>query len=209
MLRTLRLYYNYLLVRCGFRRALPAYFINRIPIHECEEPLVKWHGPFVRATIASMLDSAQANLPNGYFIKVISGYRSPWEQQFKRKKREEELRDACPEMSPQSIKSIADKEIANISGHATGGAVDVVLYKGKDIVDTGTAYLQFSDRTPTYSRTISAEQRVNRKILLSAMLSAGFINYPLEWWHFCYGDQMYAAYAFKHIAIYGQLANYP
>jgi hypothetical protein len=38
----------------------------------------------------------------------------------------------------------------------------------------------------------------------SAMTQAGFINYPLEWWHFCYGDKMYTAYKFEKQAIYGK-----
>ena len=36
------------------------------------------------------------------------------------------------------------------------------------------------------------------------MTQSGFINYPLEWWHFCYGDKMYAAYKFEKKAIYGK-----
>ena len=38
----LRLYYNYFLVKWGFRKVLPAYFINRIEVVDCGEELVKY-----------------------------------------------------------------------------------------------------------------------------------------------------------------------
>lgn len=42
----------------------------------------------------------------------------------------------------------------------------------------------------------------NRLILLRAMQRAGFVNYPTEWWHFSYGDKMWAAYCNKKTAVY-------
>jgi D-alanyl-D-alanine dipeptidase len=32
----------------------------------------------------------------------------------------------------------------------------------------------------------------HRQALLEAMASAGFTRHPEEWWHFSYGDQMWA-----------------
>ncbi|HAE24988.1 MAG TPA: hypothetical protein DCG33_06580 [Prevotellaceae bacterium] len=37
------------------------------------------------------------------------------------------------------------------------------------------------------------------------MQCAGFANYPAEWWHFCYGDKMWAAYNNKKTAFYDVL----
>ena len=39
------------------------------------------------------------------------------------------------------------------------------------------------------------------------MQRAGFVNYPAEWWHFSYGDKMWAAYSHKEYAIYGDVSN--
>ncbi len=38
-----------------------------------------------------------------------------------------------------------------------------------------------------HSEDISEEARENRRILLSAMGSAGLVNYGYEWWRFSYG----------------------
>ena len=34
------------------------------------------------------------------------------------------------------------------------------------------------------------------------MTTAGFTNYPAEWWHYSYGDRMWAAYSHNKISFY-------
>ena len=182
----LRLYYNYFLVKWGFRQVLPAYFINRIEVIDCGEELVRYQGVWVRKRVAAMLKNAQRALPPLFELKVVSGYRNETEQLVLRQRFGN------------------TQHVATESGHATGGAVDVILvYCGKE-VDCGSSYLEFTAKTPTWSRELSYSQRRNRFILYNAMTSAGFVNYPLEWWHFCYGDKMYTAYKFEKKAFYGK-----
>ena len=133
-----------------------------------------------------MLNNAQSVLPPNFDLKVVSGFRSDTEQHV--------LQQKFPD----------SKKVATESGHSTGGAVDVTLhYCGKEI-DCGGQYLTFTSSTPTWSKELNQQQRHYRFILYKAMTEAGFINYPLEWWHFCYGDKMYAAYKFEKKAIYGK-----
>ena len=182
----LRLYYNYFLVKWKIRRVLPAYFINRIEVIDCGEELVQYQGVRVRKRVAAMLKNAQRALPPHFKLKVISGYRNETEQLVLRQRFGN------------------TQQVATESGHTTGGAVDVILvYRGKE-VDCGSPYLEFTAKTPTWSRELSYSQRRNRFILYNAMTQAGFVNYPLEWWHFCYGDKMYAAYKFEKKAFYGK-----
>ena len=182
----LRLYYNYFLVKWKIRRVLPAYFINKVTVEDCGEELVQYQGVRVRKRVAVMLKNAQSRLPPHFELKVISGYRNETEQLALRQR------------------FSSTQQVAAESGHATGGAVDVTLwYCGKEI-DCGSSYLEFTEKTPTWSRELSYSQRRNRFILYNAMTSAGFVNYPLEWWHFCYGDKMYAAYRFEKQAFYGK-----
>ena len=182
----LRLYYNYFLVKWKIRRVLPAYFINRIEVIDCGEELVQYQGVRVRKSVAVMLKNAQSRLPPHFELKVVSGFRNETEQL------------ALHEKFGNT------QQVATESGHTTGGAVDVILvYCGKE-VDCGSPYLEFKAKTPTWSRELSYSQRRNRFILYNAMTSAGFVNYPLEWWHFCYGDKMYAAYKFEKKAFYGK-----
>ena len=182
----LRLYYNYFLVKWKIRRVLPAYFINKVTVEDCGEELVQYQGVRVRKRVAVMLKNAQRSLPPHFELKVVSGYRNETEQLALRQR------------------FGTTQQVAAESGHATGGAVDVTLwYCGKEI-DCGSSYLEFTAKTPTWSRELSYCQRRNRFILYNAMTSAGFVNYPLEWWHFCYGDRMYAAYRFEKQAFYGK-----
>jgi D-alanyl-D-alanine dipeptidase len=51
-------------------------------------------------------------------------------------------------------------------------------------LDMGTTYDCFSDLANTDHPKIIASAQANRKILRDAMESAGFQNYPKEWWHF-------------------------
>ena len=182
----LRLYYNYFLVKWKIRRVLPAYFINKVTVEDCGEELVQYQGVRVRKRVAAMLKNAQRSLPPHFELKVISGYRNETEQLVLRQRFGN------------------TQQVATESGHTTGGAVDVILvYRGKE-VDCGSPYLEFTAKTPTWSRELSYSQRRNRFILYNAMTQAGFVNYPLEWWHFCYGDKMYAAYKFEKKAFYGK-----
>jgi len=46
------------------------------------------------------------------------------------------------------------------------------------------------------------DARNNRRVLYDVMTQAGFANYPEEWWHWSYGDQMWAANLKKEEALY-------
>lgn len=50
------------------------------------------------------------------------------------------------------------------------------------------------------------EARNNRRLMYSVMTQAGFANYPEEWWHWSYGDQMWAANLGESEAVYSGVA---
>ena len=187
MLKFLRLYYNYFLVKWKIRKVLPAYFINRIETTDCGEELVPYQGVFVRKRVAVMLEDARHSLLPHFDLEVVSGFRNDAEQDALRKKFGN------------------TQQVAIESGHTTGGAVDVILLHHGEEVDCGGRYLTFTSATPTWSHDLNREQQHCRFMLYKAMTDAGFVNYPLEWWHFCYGDKMYAAYRFEKRAVYGKI----
>lgn len=91
--------------------------------------------------------------------------------------------------------------------HATGAAVDLTLkqlgsanqlYMGGIFDDDSkishTAYYE-SIRDNSAS---SQEARRNRRLLYWAMQKAGFSNYPYEWWHYDYGNQLWLLNQKKH-----------
>jgi len=87
--------------------------------------------------------------------------------------------------------------------HLTGGTVDLTIVDQKNRqLDMGTKYLEFNTKTYTFSKSISKKVKNNRKLLINAMETAGFVNYPLEWWHWSYGDRYWAAVLNKKYSIY-------
>ncbi|MBR8838113.1 MAG: D-alanyl-D-alanine dipeptidase [Stigonema ocellatum SAG 48.90 = DSM 106950] len=82
--------------------------------------------------------------------------------------------------------------------HSTGAAVDVTLVDNTGaIVNMGSAIDELSPASlPDYfanSLQPQAQQYdANRQLLCDVMEKAGFKRHPGEWWHFCFGDQMWA-----------------
>lgn len=84
--------------------------------------------------------------------------------------------------------------------HVTGGAVDLtlrrkgtgeLLYMG-GIFDDASSLSETAHFEKTAGNQSELDARRNRRLLYHAMVNAGFTNYPAEWWHFDYGDQMWS-----------------
>lgn len=83
----------------------------------------------------------------------------------------------------------AEGYIAERSGHSRGATVDLGLLHCPaqdrcEPVDMGTEFDLFDARAHTASPEVAPAQRDNRRSLLQAMQAEGFVNYPLEWWHY-------------------------
>lgn len=203
----IRVLYNYILVRLGVRHILPAHFVNSKSVSECGEELVECGGCLVRVGVYEHLKKANDFLPNGYRIVVVEGFRDEGKQEQLRQEAEKKIKETFPEITESELLALLNKSVANRSGHLTGGAVDVLLYKDNQVAPCGSKYLEFNNETPAFARLKDKTSSANRKILHKAMKKAGFSNYPAEWWHFSYGDKMWAAYANKPAAIYGEVKN--
>ena len=105
------------------------------------------------------------------------------------------------------LKLETDKIVANpktIPPHCTGAAVDITLVdKNFKELNMGTKINAISDKTYTCAKDIPEISRINRNLLIHTMKKVGFVNYPLEWWHWSYGDRIYTFYKNKKYAIYG------
>ena len=100
--------------------------------------------------------------------------------------------------------------------HATGAAADLTLrWKGGEQLWMGSL---FDDVTPLAHRDrfehldrenfsfSDQEARANRRLLHWLMAEEGFAGHPDEWWHFSWGDQMWAALTGAAEAHYGLAA---
>jgi len=78
--------------------------------------------------------------------------------------------------------------IAETSGHSRGATVDLGLLdcRGGQCtpLDMGTGFDFFDPAAHTDAEGVGAAQHANRRRLLRAMAAQGFVNYPLEWWHY-------------------------
>jgi D-alanyl-D-alanine dipeptidase len=97
------------------------------------------------------------------------------------------------------------------SPHSTAAAVDLTLvfresgqplFMGGLFDDlTEDAWTDGFERRPVASMS-DEEARANRRLLYWAMTEAGFANNPTEWWHYSWGDQMWAKMTGQAAAFY-------
>ena len=95
--------------------------------------------------------------------------------------------------------------------HSTGGALDVCLsHKDGNLVEMGSRVDQMDETSnPNFYANINNEEAIiwnSRRNLLSEIMNKfGFAQHPNEWWHFSYGDQLWAWKNKKENAIYGRI----
>jgi len=107
---------------------------------------------------------------------------------------------------------------ASPAPHATAAAIDLTLrWKSGDALWMGSLFDdvtalahrdRFEDLTPENFSFSDQEARANRRLLHWLMVEEGFAGHPDEWWHFSWGDQMWAALTGAPEAHYG-LASIP
>jgi len=206
-------------------KALPKSEILKVKVLENNEPLSeikendkivllkehKYLSPFLRNTVKDMLYKAALYLPDGYKLLIVTAYRPSWMQKELYEIRVRQMTKKHPFLRifrPEEFKRIVSLYTAPPGGssHQDGAAVDLTLIDKEDErLDMGTKLTDYGERVHTENNLITDEQRKNRKILCDAMTKAGFINYPLEWWHYCYGNRMWAAYTQKAECFYGRI----
>ena len=213
----IRVIYNYILVRLGLRQVLPIDYVRRVKVQECGEPLVALKTKqtifydeklslIARKSVVEKLERIAERLKNDYgvCIRIFELYRSAKKQQSLRNRHIQILQQEKAHLTTEQIEENVNKRVSAIGGgHQTGGAVDLCLCDSNgNMLEMGTCYDEFNAMTPTYSKEVPPIAQRNRDILLSYMKQEGFVNYPNEWWHFSYGDKMWAAYSNRRYAIY-------
>jgi len=209
---------NYGLFRLGVRKVLPASIINSVNVKDNNEKLVKINdtkiivstkSPYLRESVNLKIEQIASDLEKeGYKIKILDAYRSYDKQKQSWEKRLKETRLEYPNVSEEELERLTklkeEKPTKENGGHQTGGAIDITLttLEGKEL-DMGTKYGEHNDKTRMNTSGLTEEQLKNRKILFDKMKEYGFVNFPREWWHYCYGDKMWAAYSKKKTCIYG------
>jgi D-alanyl-D-alanine dipeptidase len=170
---------------------------------------------YVRARVLDRLMAAQHHLAHrqpGWQIQVFDAYRPLAVQQFmvdysfaellqQRGLIAENLTDNERETLIELVYEFwatPDDDPTRPPPHSTGGAIDVTLLDATgQPVNMGSPIDELSPRSHPDHYAASTEPLAqsfhqNRQVLYAAMSQAGFLRHWGEWWHFCYGDQMWA-----------------
>ncbi|MCX6752984.1 MAG: D-alanyl-D-alanine carboxypeptidase family protein [Candidatus Nomurabacteria bacterium] len=211
-------------------KTLPRNDWDKVVIHENNDPLLELKETerikiglvkkdyeslfFVRKTVAEKLQKVSLLLPAGINLVIIEGYRTmqsqqhEWDSVFKKiKSNDESLTDEEVEVQARLVVA----KPSPLSNHHCGGAVDIsLIYDNGILVDMGTNYISASSiedkiKFPMLSDKITEEQKKNRKILRDVMETENFVWYPGEWWHYCWGDRMWAVYTNQTECYYGPI----
>ena len=173
---------------------------------------------YVRQGVYDRLISVARTLPSAYRLVVLDAWRPFSVQQHLFDTLFESIRASHPEFNDTELRNrtlefvcLPRREEDSPSSHLTGGAVDVTLSDADGhLLDM---YTQFDEAVPE-SYTVFLERyeklkpkqrraRDNRRLLYWAMLEQGFTNLTSEWWHYDFGDQLWAYYSGKERAFYG------
>lgn len=218
-MKSIKSHINYLFWLIGVRKILPKSFIESVEIKENKEPFVEIKetrrlksvsGSKVRQSVYEMLIEASENLSGNFTLIVVEGYRSPEKQKLNWNSRFRIVKEKNPNLSTEEIERITRLSVAQpigeYGGHQTGGAIDIALGdKQGNQLFLGTKVEEFFSKTPTSAAGLTGDKRRLRKILVETMKKSGFVNYPAEWWHYSYGDRMWAAYNGKKYCMYGPI----
>lgn len=162
---------------------------------------------WVRRSVAEALNRAAGLLPDGLCLILWDGWRplslqaELYEECREHLARTVHLRGAELERETLRFVSAPDPDPASPPPHLTGGAIDLTLGTDRgEPLPMGSDFDEFDDHASTsYYEDLEEptdEQlryRVNHRLLGAVMTSAGFSNYPEEWWHYDLGNQFHHA----------------
>ena len=211
--RHFRFHWHHFIYMLGFRKTMSRHYVSVVHVHECFDPLVDFlphrHIIFnkgtleepnlIRRRVLTKLYDIADELPTGVNLKIYKTFRSRSKMNELFEAVIKEITDKNPEIGRHEAMKLAkyrtEDPKSSMGGHETGGAVDVALCDDNGIdLDYGTNFHEYNDATYTNNKNITKKQRKNRRYLVRIMRRHGFVNFPGEWWHFSYGDRMWAAY---------------
>ncbi|WP_353669355.1 M15 family metallopeptidase [Marinomonas sp. THO17] len=188
----------------------PAYYKLRVAnaLPEC----------FVRSSVLDRLNLAATFLPGHLYLVVLDGWRPFSVQQYLFDSLTNLLTKSLPDLPLEKVRAKARTLVSppsdnpeTPSPHLTGGSVDVTLCdQNGRFLNMGTLFDEASDdswtaalenkTSPDKSTQVAIQ---NRRMLFHAMTQAGFTNLPSEWWHYDFGNQLWAINKGERHALYG------
>jgi len=165
-----------------------------------------------RHSVIQKLQQAADLLPDHLGIVVLDAWRSRSVQQGVRDQIAEIIKIKYQDLNLAEQQHLLSQFAAPVSPdfvspHLTGGSVDITLFEIEtgDWLDMGADFDEPTERSYTHFYEACPEHPAcnNRRLLYSVMTQVGFTNLPTEWWHFDYGNPLWAYYNQESHAIYG------
>ena len=198
----------------------PLKALRAVPIQDSGEPLVDLREfcpnvvlqpgclPFLRETVARMVNQVQDTLPSDHRLAIGTCLRTLEDQRRIRDHFIKEMGEKNPDWSKATLNRMLNRMVAppdDVSPppHTTGGALDVGVCGPDGAALDFRSPTEGWDGAPTYSHKLSDTARSNRLMLIAAMEGAGLTNYVGEWWHWSWGDQGWALRVGSPVAYYG------
>ena len=164
---------------------------------------------YVRAELLKRLQQAAGTLENRYRLIIRAGHRPIQVQKWVLQAVMDDYKKHHPttpdsEALAHARMYVSDPEI-KLPPHCCGAAVDLDLFDTtlSQPVDFGSPVNEDSEISHLHYDNITDEQKKNRMYLLRVMLEAGFSSYYAEWWHYSYGDQIWAWFYGHPSCLYG------
>jgi D-alanyl-D-alanine dipeptidase len=171
----------------------------------------------LRESVVNKLLEAQKELKI-YKFKIWDGYRPRSVQNNIYHKFWGELKTDHPDWEDKRLEAEVGTYVTSptnpdrIPPHATGGAVDLTLADSSGSnIDMGTEFDYFGPEAESFyfeKHPTNEAIRKNRALLRTLMINYGFRSEPEEWWHFDYGNQLWATAINEPFAIYGEITEY-
>lgn len=165
-----------------------------------------------RHSVIQKLQQAADLLPDHLGIVVLDAWRSRTVQQGVRDQIAEIIKIKYQDLNLAEQQHLLSQFAAPVSPdfvspHLTGGSVDITLFEIEtgDWLDMGADFDEPTERSYTHFYEAYPEHPAcnNRRLLYSVMTQVGFTNLPTEWWHFDYGNPLWAHYNQQSHALYG------
>lgn len=137
-----------------------------------------------RSQVKARLRAARQRLPAGFGLVVLDAWRSMSQQQALR-----------GHYHADALSVASTDPAAMRPPHTTGGAVDLSLsYHGTPIA-IGTGWDSFEPAAALNAFEVEPDSVVRRlrRLLSRVMTEVGFAPYEAEWWHWSYGDDVWAS----------------
>ena len=167
----------------------------------------------IRTVLYQKILHAKQALPGGLSFMIYESFRPVSRQRELWNAVYEQLCHEHPNDNAACIKQRAKQWVSDPdgvgSGHLFAAAVDITLCEDKTgrPLDMGCKVQEFGDKTATWCAGLSREQKAHRLILINALAGQGILNYPPEWWHFSYGDRIWAILQRLPETLYSPIAS--